>query len=251
MVYKASCVDSHWISGMLCLYRGAAFVFFSLGAGVFNWVYLEPYTTNYQYFTHWNIVLAILYYFLATVASTIGLSIGPTAKPIEWSPKVVMFGHVVRVVFEVAGSTAMFVTVFDFLFLSSSIDYLNISEHLVTALSFLLEMFLNAMVVRLDHMPFMLSWAAAYLIFVSGMVASNTLAEWPYFFLSADTQSSYIWYTILVVGLVVFYGIWWTLSSLKTKLCPSILTQLVFAPHECVNVLDIEVGQLRDSAISK
>lgn len=202
-----------------------------LGAGVIA-SYIKDNGYIWFYFTFWNLELLSVFYLLATVCSIIGIwsrqrkttrlprkydveeAIISSDEVTTWSADVVRLGLATQVFFEVCGGTAIFITVINFIFLNPSFSFWNVTHHFITTLSLLLEMSLNNISVRLDHFTFNLSWSMLYLIFIWPLVVLGNIDSWPYFFLAVDTTSCYGWYTGFVIADVIFYLIFYGLSSL-------------------------------------
>eukprot|EP01033_Poteriospumella_lacustris_P003161 gene3161-2326_t len=180
------------------------------------------------FFTAWNVDLLALYFFLASVSSIIGISydiglrdfqeahIGHEANAVHfWSTHTLRFGYAVQILYEIAGSTAFFVTVIAFVFLNPEFQFWNVSVHFITSMVMLLELSLNNINVRWEHMLVNLAWALIYLIFCWPMVRFGAMNEWPYFFLRSKSASVFLWYIILIVVDIFFFYLFWTLSLCK------------------------------------
>jgi hypothetical protein len=182
------------------------------------------------YFTNWNIYLISLYYSLASIASGIGICKDSafrehvTQHQLKnrnretvsfWADATTMLGVTVHILFEIAGSTAFFITVIDFCALNPNFVYWNVSLHFITSMSFLVELFLNSMFVRWEHVLFTVTWGLIYLIFIWPMVATGAATKWPYFFLDTEKVTVSGWYIFLFTALIVFYYIFYGVAALK------------------------------------
>lgn len=180
------------------------------------------------FFTAWNVDLLALYFFLASVSSIIGISydislrdfqeahIGHEANAVNfWSTHILRFGYAVQILYEIAGSTAFFVTVIAFALLNPQFQFWNVSIHFITSMVMLLELSLNNINVRWEHMLMNLAWALIYLIFCWPMVRFGAMTEWPYFFLRSKSAFVFVWYIILIVVDIIFFYLFWTLSLCK------------------------------------
>jgi len=205
---------------LLGCYRCLCFVFFLFFAGVYVWVVIFPGSLggkNYQYFTYWNVGMAFFYYLIATIASFLGYYYHIDDNN-QWTVSIVYFGKIHRIFFSVAGSTAFFITVVNFVLLSDEDSFSNISDHLMTSLTFLVEMFLCTTTVPVYNLFYMISWAIVWISFILIIYpGTGALNGWPYFFLYSYTSAVYFWYPILILLMVVFYFIWYGLSKLKVK----------------------------------
>ena len=179
------------------------------------------------YFTLWNVELLSIYYMLATCASIIGFVYSKTnrflrpdrpvgeTEPVVWSSHAIRFGHMIHVLFQVCGGTAILVTLVNFTVLNPNMVFWNVSAHLIPILTILVEFFLNNMFVHFQHLPYNLTWAFLYLIFIWPVVVLGNISFWPYPFLALDTYVCYFWYTGLVIVDVLCYSIFYGISCLK------------------------------------
>jgi hypothetical protein len=179
-----------------------------------------------EYFTNWNIILVSIYYSLAFASSCIGIKYGSgysddagtgSIDRSDWDKNVILLGKIQNIIFEVEGATALLVTVVSFGLLDQSLDFWNITPHLMQTISFLIEMTLNRLHVNFEHAPFNLIWAGLYCCFVWPMVATGVMEKWPYFFFHTDTAACFIWYNGLFMADVGFYSMWYGLSYTKYK----------------------------------
>jgi hypothetical protein len=214
----------HWFMYLLFLWRVACFAFFygndTIGGLIRNS------GNSAMYFTNWNVYLISLYYALASIASVIGICKDNAfrdhvqqqqhnnnnrnrANHPFWADNTTSLGIIVHILFEIAGSTAFFITVINFSELNSDFIFWNVSLHFATSISFLIELFLNSMFVRWEHVLFTVTWGLIYLIFIWSMVATGAATKWPYFFL--DTENV----TVLFAALVVFYYVFYGIDALK------------------------------------
>jgi hypothetical protein len=111
--------------------------------------------------------------------------------------------------------TAVFVTVINYSVIDSSYTFWNISQHFITLVTLILELFLNNLYIRVDHYPINMSWALLYLIFVWPLVAMNIIPSYPYPFLATDTSSCFFYYFGLFLADALFYYTFYSLSYLK------------------------------------
>jgi hypothetical protein len=225
--------SGNWCIYLLLLWRVACFGFF-FGNDMI-WGLIHNSGNSAVYFTNWNVYLISLYYFLASVASVIGVwndnsfwehllqqqqshnhdNIQNRENLSFWAISTTKFGMAVHILFEIAGSTAFFITVIAFSALNPHFVYWNVSQHFVTTMSFLVELFLNNMLIRWEHVLFTVTWGLIYLIFIWPMVATGAATEWPYFFLDTDSVTVFGWYIMLFVALIFFYYVFYGVGALK------------------------------------
>mmetsp|Transcript_8004 Transcript_8004/g.13307 ORF Transcript_8004/g.13307 Transcript_8004/m.13307 type:complete len:394 (+) Transcript_8004:138-1319(+) len=204
------------------------------------WSYIRADFKNLFYFTLWNVNMISLYYGMASVASIIGLIYHPqlvvkqnglTSADVNWvcvngggedsrpfwSKHMHRLGFCIQVLYQVAGASALFITVVAFTLLNPAFEFWNVMHHLITSVTFLLEMSQNAMVVRWEHVLLNMLWALIYLVYIWSAVGSREITNWPYDFLKTGSASSFFWYIILFVGNVIFFNLWLFLSRLKYR----------------------------------
>ena len=191
------------------------------------------------YFPIWNVELLSIYYMLATCASIIGFVYSKNHRflksprddeddhkwgrrriklritKIIWSRHSIRFGNLLHVLFQVCGGSAVFVTLVNFATLNHEPDFWNISIHLVPLLTLLIELFLNNMDVRMDHLPFNLSWLFLFLIFIWPVVIMGHISAWPYEFLALDRPICYAWYSGLVFVHIQCYIVFYAIFKLR------------------------------------
>ncbi len=217
-VYRSSVGHFGWTVVLLAT-RLCSFAFFFSVPTV--WFSMREHIEIYRYFTHWNMLLITLYFLLATVSSMIGIAEQAkehhfeTGATVEWSKDMFVFGSIVQVLFEVAGGSALFITFVVTLFMPS-FSFWNITDHIVTSAALILELLLNSMMVRTEHVIFNLVWNFIYLLFLWPAVYFHLVASWPYHFLYTDLACLW-WYTLLVVLNMGLYFIWCGLSLLKAR----------------------------------
>jgi hypothetical protein len=180
------------------------------------------------FFTAWNVDILALYFFLATISSILGILYdihrqdfqesrrGHEANAVNfWSTRTLRFGYVMQIVYEIAGATAFFVTVIAFAMLNPRFEFWNVTVHFITSLTILLELSLNNIHVRWEHMLLNLAWALIYLIFCWPMVRFGAIQDWPYFFLRSSTSFVFVWYIILIAVDIFFFYFFWACSLCK------------------------------------
>lgn len=237
-VYRGSLQHSigpYWSMYWLLFWRLASFVFFF---GItFLWNFVKENGDNAHFFTYWNIDLITAYYFLVLIASFIGIindskfeqhrqqhpshSDSSETQSSFWSDSVTRFGYTVQILYEITGSTAFFITVVNFITLNPVFHFWNVNVHFMTSMSILVELGLNQMAVRWEHVLFTIYWALMYLIFIWPLVAMEDIHDWPYFFLNAETAAVFPWYAGLIVALILFYYVFWGISYLKERIIDS------------------------------
>ena len=104
----------------------------------------------------------------------------------------IWFKRLVHIIFQVLGPTAMMITVVNFTFLSANPSFYNLLAHLATSFSFLIEMSLNSMGVRLHDWSYSSGWCSLYMAFIWTVVASG-YRHWPYSFLKVDSWACILW----------------------------------------------------------
>lgn len=201
------------------------------------WNFINHDFNNLFYFTHWNILMISTYYACAISSSVIGFLYNqklrsgsgvadnswmavesPISTPeddVFWSAHVKRLGFVIQILFEVAGGSALFVTVVAFSFLNPNFEFWNVSDHFVTSMTFLVEMAQNTMIIRWHHVLLNMFWAMLYLFYIWPAVGSGAVTDWPYSFLNTANAGCFGWYFMLFFGNAVFYTLWYSLSRVK------------------------------------
>eukprot|EP01032_Pedospumella_encystans_P007724 gene7724-9232_t len=203
------------------------------------WNFIRNDWDNLYFFTLWNIIMISVYYSMAIISSVIGLLyhqdfLANTTVGIEnswmaveapasgdkayWSAHFHRLSFCMQILFQVAGASALFVTVIAFSFLNPVFDFWNVSAHLVTSLTFITEMSQNSLIVRWHHVVLNMGWAVIYLIYIWPAVASGEITDWPYGFLETENAGCFGWYFALFFFNVIFYFIWYYLSRAKYEL---------------------------------
>ena len=194
------------------------------------------------YFPIWNVELLSIYYMLATCASIIGFVYSKNHRffksprddeddhkwgrrriklritRVIWSRHSIRFGKILHVLFQVCGGSAVFITLVNFATLDHEPSFWNISIHLVPLLTLLIELFLNNMDVRMDHLPFNLSWLILFFIFIWPVVIMGRISGWPYEFLALDRPICYAWYSGVVFAHIQCYIVFYAIFRLRDYL---------------------------------
>lgn len=218
------CQDSHltiWgekLEWILLCFRLLCFAFFLGNDVIYNQVVQPP---NWWYFTLWNVYLTVGYFLLTSISSILSIIYGK--KIYSELPLTDSLGKAIVLIYAAWGASAFYVTVLNFTLLSPEMDYWNVSEHLITTITVVIEMSVNALDVRPIQFLCATSWVLLYVFFIWAVVGEG-LRGWPYFFLDASSTSSFGWYGILFFLDIVFFIIWWALHRLKWYLvgqfCP-------------------------------
>ena len=211
---------------LLSVYRGLCFAFFLAIPCIYQ--YVSDHGYNWIYFTFWNIDIITLFYLFAFVASIVGLVKNNSSQTIpNWSPAEQFLATTVQFFFTVAAPTALFVTVFAYSFLGANLTFGNVSYHLMNTLALVVEMMLNSMIIRWEHVTIVMSWALLYLLYTWGMVGTDQEPNYPYSALRTGYSSARVWYTVLYVFVLITFFIWYALSRLKIWLRKGALAPLL------------------------
>ena len=188
------------------------------------------------YFTTWNLYLLTIFYANAFVASCIGLC---SADPNRESRK--RFGMAVHMLYEVAGSTAFLITVVAYSFIDDSFTLWNMSVHLITSGTVLIELTLNRMPVFPDHCLLSAIWGSVFLTFTWIGVGTGLVDEWPYPFMATDTPQCFLWYSGMLLGFICFFFVFERLNHFKLRCQNAYLRQKnIQAEIEAANALFTE-----------
>lgn len=233
-------------ASLLLCYRLPFAIYFWV---LFILLFTEGHTKAWFYFTDWNVVLVASYFSFATCCSAIGLgtkrrnspeqllgdvevadagssdvsasaSPSPSALASPSSGYKNTLGNCTQILFEVAVTTAFFITVINFMFLDARVSFFNFSQHLVTSVTLAAEMCINSLIIRLEHIVFLLVWVYLYVVFVWVVVGSRLVENFPYFFLNVDSPACFAWYPVLFLFVCIFFVIVDRLSRLKSYMLP-------------------------------
>ena len=193
---------------------GSFFWFIAVGLVVLH----TEHPTSWNYFTVWNGYLLVLYFGLASVASISHIFGNIFSDSCVLSNgRIRTFSAVVSILFEIAGSSAIFVTFVNFTLLSAEIQFLNLSLHGTTSVCQVVELLQNDIKVELPDIIFVISWPCLYLLFITPIVMLSVRDDYPYDFLHTDTPYCFVWYNGLFLILLGFFGIWHFLSQMKYR----------------------------------
>jgi hypothetical protein len=199
---------------LMCL-RLVFFLWFAIAGVAINSA-LSP--TSWHYFTLHNIYLLTAYYALAFMSSFFGLFHAYFSQFYTPSaPSVEIFSKIVAVLFEVSGSSAIFVTFVNFVLLSAKPDFFNIMQHGSTSFCQIIELWLNNIDVSAPDVIVALGWPMFYIVFITPIVLLG-VRGWPYDFLSIENPSCFVWYNVLMILFVLFYFLWMGLFVSKRRI---------------------------------
>jgi hypothetical protein len=170
------------------------------------------------FYTNWNVILLVVYNVGAASLSFLSLKQQSPDSAISFLETATV---VILVLYLVAAPSAFFVTLVDLSLLNANPSYWNYSAHLVTSISIMAELLLNAIEVTPRDLCFPLTWALLYTIFIWIMRAEGVAKVWPYDFLSTASASSFVWYTILYLLVIVCFFIFLGLGLLKRRYLPA------------------------------
>lgn len=73
------------------------------------------------------------------------------------------------------------------------VEFENFSQHLITSLTLVVEMCANSLIIRREHVAFLLAWVFFYVVFVWVVVGTGAVVRWPYFFFEVESAASFVW----------------------------------------------------------
>ena len=199
----------------LCTLRFLFFVWFALFNTVYRMLFLHP--RSWNYYTDWNIYLIGFYYTFALISTLLLIkkeNFLLSARETIYAENISL---VAGVLYTTAGSAALMITVLNFLLLNPDPTFWNLTLHLSTTLSLLLDMCLNDMTVNLQDLIFSVVWPFLYVSFIWPIVKEGVRGDWPYFFVETETLSCFFWYIFLFFISVVFFGIFYFSHRGKDK----------------------------------
>jgi hypothetical protein len=211
---------------VLLLLRFCAFVYFLAIAFIWN-LDLEG-GRNAIFFSLWHIFFIAFYFFMATIASMIGVtfeedrraSVNALTSSMRstrsyWSATTLGFATAIQILFEVAGGTAFFITLSVYLVLQKDFTFWNVTQHLVISLIFVVELFLNRIRIRWEHIVLNETWLLIYLIVIWPVVVRGDWPVFPYGFLNTAGQNALIFYSVGVAVSCAMYLAWWLLGAMR------------------------------------
>lgn len=214
---------------LLLSFRLLCFAWFALFNTIYKMIFLYP--RGWHYFTNWNIYLIGFYFFFSSASSMFFLKKERTFLTDKETTFSYYIAAVASVLYTVAGSAALMVTVLNFLLLNHDLTFWNISLHVSTTIALIADMTLNDMIVNPQDVLFSVFWPFCYVVFIWSIVREGVRGEWPYFFIETQSASCFFWYPFLFVMAVAFFVLFYCLHRGKSAL---ILRQLrrVLDQHE-------------------
>ncbi len=214
-----------WMYVLLIL-RFCAFAYFIVIAFIWN-LDLES-GRNAIFFSLWHIFFIAFYFFMATIASIIGIMHEPDRRASinalttsmrstrsYWTDITLGFACAVQIFFEVAGGVAFFITLSIYLSLQKDFTFWNVTQHLVISLIFVVELFLNRIHIRWEHLLLNETWLLIYLIVIWPVVARGDWPSYPYGFLVTTGVNALIVYSIGVAVSCAMYLAWCLLGAIR------------------------------------
>lgn len=204
---------------LLLLTRSCSMLFFLVVGMCLNWS-REVTRGHWQYFTNWNIGLIAGYYSLASALSLYFLwqtSLGSSSLSALDSPRMRGLSTFASVYFSVASVTALFVTTVNFLLLDPTPRFYNMTAHLFTTLSFLVETSLNSIEVKKNEFVFNASWVVLWMCVIWPVVVFGVKPDWPYDFMDSSTPAVFLWFQLLFTVYFLMYMAWQRLVEWKLR----------------------------------
>jgi hypothetical protein len=113
--------------------------------------------------------------------------------------------------------TALFVTFVNFALLDPTPSFYNMTAHLFTSVSFIIEMSLNSIEVKRNEFVFNLSWIMLWFAVIWPVVAFGVKPDWPYDFMDSSTPAILVWLQLLLIIYVCIYYLWAALVTCKIR----------------------------------
>eukprot|EP01041_Mallomonas_annulata_P011660 gene11660-24421_t len=219
--------ESSWgVAGsrVLLIFR---FIFFAYFLGLVHIHHDVIHDSEWWYFTWWNIYLIWIYYGLASLSSSLHLIYGD-----QYSTQVAHgddLDKFIVLLYASLGATAFFVTLVAFLLLSAELSFWNISEHLVTSCSIIVEIIFNSLDIQPQQYSLCATWIFIYVVFSWAVVGSG-LRYWPYEFLDTSTTGCYHLHLRVAICYELYKMNWLRTLSRKTfALRRSVVQELVLS----------------------
>lgn len=233
---------------VLCTLRFIFFVWFALFNTMYRMLFLSP--RSWHYYTNWNIYLIGFYNTFALTCSTLMIK----KELYALSPKETVYAEYISllagVFYTTAGSAALMITVLNFALLNPDPTFWNLTLHLSTTVSLLVDMSLNDMSVNPQDVLFSVLWPFCYLVFIWPIVKEGVRGEWPYFFVETETAMCFFWYLFLFFISVVFFGVFYLSHRAKDTLVETLHRNKVEAQHEPLPEREMESNSFDSTGIS-
>eukprot|EP01031_Cornospumella_fuschlensis_P027854 gene27854-33636_t len=78
-----------------------------------------------------------------------------------------------------------------------------------------LDMIFNEIRVRFDQLPASVAWLVFYFICIWPAVFTGSMLNWPYDAMRTDKSTCFLSYTLMVIGMMISYTMWYAIYKLK------------------------------------
>jgi hypothetical protein len=239
----------------LLVFRLVAFGWLGI-LGMITHFALYPY--GWHYYTNWNIILISFYFLMASITSILqvtpyGQSTTPTPSSSATTSGMIVrakamarLGQTSGACFGFVASSALMVTVLNYMLLSANGKFWNTVLHGTQTILITMEMCVNDIQINRQEVVLAVSWPMLYVVFIWPVVAEG-VKEWPYFFVEVGRSSAFVWYHILFLLSIIFFLLTLGIDYIKWKYVVGIeqapITVTSIAPVE-QQPQDIEIPNL-------
>jgi hypothetical protein len=139
-------------------------------------------------------------------------------RDVNWSYSMRAFGSFVQILYEVAGACALLTVVVVWSSDMGEWEWIDISQHLVVFCVFVIELALNMIEVRFEHILLNQAWVMLYITVIWALVGSETLPHWPYQFIETNSRLSMGLYAVGFFGICLIYTVWLAMNLAKFQI---------------------------------
>ncbi|RYG95817.1 hypothetical protein EON65_55375, partial [archaeon] len=172
----------------------------------------------FYYFDGWAIILSLFYYVFACILTAAAINADryrtiDNQRP-HWSYKFRLAAVTAHMLFEVSGASIV-ASIFVNMEALQTKSVILFNQTLAVFGLLVLDMMFNEIRVRFDQMPAAVAWLVFYFMCIWPAVFTGSMMNWPYPAMRTDKASCFMSYTLMVVGMMISYTLWYALYKLK------------------------------------
>jgi hypothetical protein len=139
-------------------------------------------------------------------------------REVNWSYSMRAFGSFIQILYEVAASCALLTVIVVYASGIGTLEWVDVSQHILVFAIFAVELCLNMIEVRFEHILLNEAWILLYLTVIWGLVGSETLPHWPYQFIETNSRMSLGIYAVGFFGSCLIYTVWLAMNLAKFQI---------------------------------